>query len=75
MRKRLVTSIALAGLFLASLVQRTIAAPIAPPAAVTALQEPPLEQVYYYHGRYYPYHYNSRYYARRVWRHGHWYYY
>jgi hypothetical protein len=75
MRKGLLTSMGLVGLFTASLVQGTVAAPIVPSATATTLQGPLLEQVYYYHGRYYPYRYNNRYYAHRVYRHGHWHYY
>jgi hypothetical protein len=75
MRKGLLTSMGLAGLFAASPVQGTVAAPIVPSTTATTLHGPLLEQVYYYHGRYYPYRYNNRYYAHRVYRHGHWHYY
>jgi hypothetical protein len=30
---------------------------------------------YYYHGRYYPYYHNQRYYRHRYWNGGHWRYY
>jgi hypothetical protein len=76
MYKDLLTSMSLAGLLAVSLAQGTAAAPIAPPAApVIAGYGRPLEQVYYYHGRYYPYHYHGRYYAHRVYRYGRWHYY
>jgi hypothetical protein len=76
MRKELFTTIGLAGLLAALLVEETAAAQIEPPAPPTiAFHGRSIEQVYYYHGRYYPYHYNNRYYANRVYRHGHWRYY
>src|SRR5580704_11111388 len=61
MRKGLLTTMGLTGLLAASLVQGAVAAPIVPPATATALHGPSLEQVYYYHGRHYPYRYNNRY--------------
>jgi hypothetical protein len=75
MRNGLLTSIGLIGLVAASFVQGAAAAPIVPPTIPTAVHGPSLEQVYYYHGRYYPYHYNHRYYVHRVYRHGRWHYY
>jgi hypothetical protein len=76
MYKDVLTSMSLAGLLAVSLAQGIAAAPIAPPAApVTAVYERPLEQIYYYHGRYYPYHYHGRYYANRAYRYGRWHYY
>jgi hypothetical protein len=70
------TSMVPAGLLAASLIQRTVAAPIVPPVTTPALANGrSLEQVYYYHGRHYRYHYHSGYYAHRVYRHGHWHYY
>jgi hypothetical protein len=76
MRKDLLTSMGLTGLVAFSVVQGAGAAPIAP--AVLPMAAPSggsLEQIYYYHGRHYPYHYNHRYYAHRVYRHGRWHYY
>jgi type IV secretory pathway TrbD component len=76
MIKGLLTSMGLAGLVAACVVQGAAAAPIAVAASkIIAPQEPSFERVYYYHGRYYAYHYNNRYYAHRVYRHGHWHYY
>ena len=77
MRKGSLVSLGLAGLAAASVLQGAVAAPI-------ALAEPPMiassdgrsfEEIYYYHGSYYPYRYNGRYYPRRVYRYGHWQYY
>jgi hypothetical protein len=75
MRKDLLTSIGLAGLVTVSVAQGAVAAPIAPTVPMVAPSGGLLEQVYYYHGRYYPYRYNHRYYAHRVYRHGRWHYY
>jgi hypothetical protein len=76
MRKGLLTSMGLAGLLAASLVQGSVAAPIVLHATpMTVVHGGLLEHVYYYHGRYYPYHYHHGYYAHRVHRHGHWHYY
>jgi hypothetical protein len=76
MIKGLLTSMGLAGLVAASVVQGAVAAPTAP--AISEIIAPhgrSLEQVYYYNGRHYPYRYNNRYYAHRAYRHGHWHYY
>ena len=70
----LLTSMGLAGLVTASVAQGSVAAPIAPAVPMVALRGGSLEQVYYYHGRYYPYRYNNRYYVHRVYRHGRWHY-
>ena len=35
----------------------------------------PIEPIYYYRGRHYPYRYGGRYYHHRYYRHGHWHYY
>jgi hypothetical protein len=67
--------IGLTDLLRVSLFQTTVAAPIVRSITPIALDEPLLEEIYYYHGRYYPYHYNHRYYAHRVHGHGHWHYY
>ena len=75
MPKSLLTSMSLIVLLAPSLVQGTVAAPIVSPSTPMALSRPSFEQVYYYHGRHYPYRYNNRYYAHRVYRHGHWHYY
>jgi len=76
MRTGLLTSLGFAGLLGTALAQGAVAAPIVPPATPMI---PPhggsFEQVHYYHGRYYPYHHNGRYYAHRVYRHDHWHYY
>jgi hypothetical protein len=71
------TSLGFAGLVSASVLQGAIAAPIAPVASkIIASHERSIERVYYYyHGRRYAYHYNGRYYTRRVYRHGQWHYY
>ena len=71
MLKGLLTAMVLAGPLAASLGQGAVAAPIAPPLTPTiALDGRSIEQVYYYHGRYYPYRYHGRYYAHRAYRHG-----
>lgn len=57
MRNGLLTSMGLTGLLATSFVPGAVAAPVVPPAIPTAVHGPSLEQVYYYHGRYYPYHY------------------
>jgi hypothetical protein len=44
------------------------------PMAVSG-QNCAVEEVYYYHGRYYPYRYRGAYYRHRHYRHGGWYYY
>jgi hypothetical protein len=75
MRKGLLTSMGVAGLLAASLAQETSAEPIVFDNPSIAPDSGSLEQVYYYHGRYYRYYYNHRYYVHRVYRHGHWYYY
>ncbi len=76
MRKDLWIAMGLAGLLAASLVQGSVAAPIVWHATpMTAVHGGLLNQVYYYHGRHYPYRYNGRYYAHRAYRHGHWHYY
>ena len=74
MRNRLLISMTLTGLAVLFL-QPTVAAPLAASAIPIAVQRPSLEQVYYSHGRYYPYHHNNRYYAHRVYHGGHWRYY
>jgi hypothetical protein len=76
MIKGLLTSMGLAGLLVASVLEGSVAAPIAPAASeIIAPRGQSLERVYYYNGRRYAYHYNNRYYAHRVYRHGHWHYY
>jgi hypothetical protein len=74
MRKGLASSMVLAGLLGASIVQRTDAAPIAAPV-VSTNDSRPIEHVYYYHGRYYPYRWHGGDYAHRAYHHGHWHYY
>jgi hypothetical protein len=77
MRKGLLISLGLAGLTAASVLQGATAAPLAlARASVIASSNGQLfEEIYYYHGRHYPYRYNSRYYAHRVYQNGHWGYY
>jgi len=67
----------LAGLVAASVAQGAVAAPIARAEApsIVSPNGRSFEEIYYYHGRYYPYRYNNSYYAHRVYRHGHWRYY
>jgi len=65
----------LTGLLAVSLFQTTVAAPIVRSITPISLDGPFAWEVYYYHGRHYPYHYNHRYYAHRDYRHGHWHYY
>ena len=76
MIRDLLTSMGLAGLMAASVVQGAIAAPAAP--AISEFIGPhrgSIQQVYYHNGRHYAYRYNNRYYAHRAYRHGHWHYY
>jgi hypothetical protein len=77
MRKGFSTSINFAALVAASVMHAAVAAPTLRTDPATAV--PPngsfLEQIYYYHGRHYQYHYNGKYYAHRVYRHGRWQYY
>jgi hypothetical protein len=76
MRKALLISMGLAVLVGVSVMRGAVAAPIAPAVLpMAALSGSSPEQVYYYHGRHYPYRYNNRYYAHRVYRHGRWHYY
>jgi hypothetical protein len=72
MRSRL---IAISVLLAISFVRGAVAAPIVPRATPMALYGASIEEIYYYHGRYYRYRYNNRYYAHRVYRHGRWHYY
>lgn len=53
--------------------QGAIAAPIL--GGAVALARPPVTEVYYYHGRYYPYYNRGHYYHHRYYRHGRPYYY
>ena len=62
--------------------QGAIAAPVL--GGMDALGHPPVTQVYYHHGHYYPYYYrghyypyryNGHYYRNRYYRHGRYYYY
>jgi hypothetical protein len=77
MRKALLISAGLAGLAVASVLQGAAAAPFAlAGSSITVSPNGQLfEEIYYYNGRHYPYQYNSRYYAHRVYRNGHWRYY
>ena len=76
MRRGLWTSIGFCGLLQAALIPVSVAAPIVPSEAPIAFSHNSLiEQVYYYHGRYYPYRYHGGYYAHRAYRHGYWRYY
>ena len=49
-----------------------IAAPVVPKSTSAVVASPLAEQVYYYRGGYYPYHWNGRYYHHRRWRGGRW---
>ena len=53
--------------------QGAMAAPVL--GASVAVANPPVTEVYYYHGRYYPYRYHGHYYHHRGYRHGRPYYY
>jgi len=77
MRKSLLISVALAGLAITGVLQGAVAAPFAlpEPALIVSANGGLFKQIYYYQGRHYPYRYNSRYYAHRVYRHGRWHYY
>jgi len=73
MRKALLISAGLAGLAVASALQGAAAAPfaLAGSSMIVSPNGQLFEEIYYYHGQYYPYRYNSRYYAHRVYRDGH----
>ena len=73
MRLSLLLVVAAAGLFGILVPHQAGTAPM----EITMPQIPsvPIEDVYYYHGRYYPYHYHGRHYAHRYYRYGHWHYY
>jgi hypothetical protein len=80
MRLRLLSALVLAGMARAFVPHEAAAGPmrvVAPPISG-------MEQVYYYHGHYYPYHYhggyysyryNGAYYRNRTYHHGHYRYY
>lgn len=53
--------------------QGAMAAPVLGGSA--AVGNPLVTEVYYYHGRYYPYYYRGHYYRHRYYRHGRPYYY
>ena len=77
MRKGLLMSVGLAGVAAASVLLGAVAAPFAfvESPMILSTNSRSFEEIYYYHGRHYPYRYNSRYYAHRVYRNGHWHYY
>ena len=77
MRKSLLVSAALAGLGVAAVSQGAAAAPfaLAGSSLTVSADDGLFEQIYYHQGRYFPYRYNSGYYAHRIYRHGHSYYY
>jgi hypothetical protein len=68
MRKGLLFSVGLAALEVAVVLQGAVAAPFAVVEGpmILSTNSRSLEEIYYYHGRYYPYRYNSRYYAHRA---------
>ena len=68
MRNLVFASISTIGITIASV---NGAGAIATSPAVGAMTNPLLSDVYYYHGRYYPYRYNGHYYSYRY--HGHYY--
>ncbi len=47
----------------------------AAPVPIVPIASSLIENVYYYHGRYYPYHYGRGYYGHRYYRYGRWHYY
>ncbi len=78
MRRLILPSIlVVAGLLSVVASQEAAAGPVitAAPLAVPAFTNGLLSEVYYYHGRYYPYHYKGHYYRHRNYRHGRYYYY
>jgi hypothetical protein len=77
MRKSLLISGALAVLAAAFVLRAAAAAPFVDVES-SMIMSPggrSVEEIYYYNGRYYPYGYNNRYYAHRIYRQGHWRYY
>jgi hypothetical protein len=78
MRRALFCAMSFAALLGASAtVHEAKAAPViaAAPPGLPGPTGGPIQPVYYYHGRYYPYHYGGGYYHHRYYRHGHWHYY
>jgi hypothetical protein len=77
MRKGLLISTGFAGLVAALVTQAAVAAPTVRADVPTIVKNGRLFQEisYYYQGRHYPYRYNGKYYAHRVYRHDHWRYY
>ncbi|MBV9377097.1 MAG: hypothetical protein JO320_18935 [Alphaproteobacteria bacterium] len=79
MNKALLISAALAGLAVTGALQGVAAAPLALPDSPMIFSpnghSRAFEEIYYFHGRNYPYGYNNRYYTHRAYRNGHWHYY
>lgn len=86
MRNRLIALMIFGGLLTVGTLPAASAAPIAGATAAAAVgtADPAIQQVYWWRGRVYPYYYRGRgwpyywggrYYARRGWRNGRWYYY
>ncbi|HXW19290.1 MAG TPA: hypothetical protein VEK35_02180 [Roseiarcus sp.] len=66
--------VAVAATACSALAENAQAALIAPLQTGVAAGAPDVIPVYYYHGRYYPYRWNGRYYGHRYYRHGRYYY-
>jgi hypothetical protein len=73
MRLSVLSVVIVAGLLSFSLPPEVVAAPGVPHLPF-ASADGSIQNIYYYHGRYYPYHYHGHYYAHRYYRSGRWYY-
>jgi hypothetical protein len=73
MRRSLLAVAVVTGLLTLPMLHEAAAVPvmIAPPTA----PDGSIKEVYYYHGRYYPYHYRGQYFRHRYYRYGRWHYY
>jgi hypothetical protein len=69
--KRMIHAISIAAIASVVACATSKAAPVAPIPTAIVSSANHVEQVYYYHGHYYPYYYHGHYYHRRGWHHGH----
>ncbi len=77
MRLSLMLVMGVGSLLIVPVPRGAAAAPVMPaaPQRTLALADGAIQDIYYYHGRYYPYRYQGRYYKHRNYRHGRWHYY
>jgi hypothetical protein len=76
-RVTLPSAMILAGLLSIAAARQVYAAPVQFRAApeATAQGSGPIQDIYYYRGRYYPYRYRGQYFRHRYYKHGRWHYY